>query len=97
MTKEELKTRAFEILDNAKKELRELTEDEVKEIDTIKEEIKSLDDEDKKERELRPYLNIDDNFTKIIVTKNSPTYRNENGILIIGLKDFLLNPNSLDL
>ena len=53
MTKEELKTRAFEILDNAKKELRELTEDEVKEIDTIKEEIKSLDDEDKKDEETK--------------------------------------------
>ena len=53
MTKEELKTRAFEILDNAKKELRELTDDEVKEIDTIKEEIKSLDDEDKKDEETK--------------------------------------------
>ncbi|MBQ3834319.1 MAG: ATP-binding protein, partial [Elusimicrobia bacterium] len=57
----------------------------------------SIDDEDKKEIEIRPYLNIDDNFTKIIVTKNSPVYRNEQGILIVGLKDFLLNPNSLDL
>ena len=56
----------------------------------------TLDDEDKKERELRPYLNIDDNFTKIIVTKNSPTYRNEDGVLIIGLKDFLLNQNIFD-
>jgi len=56
----------------------------------------TLDDEDKKERELRPYLNIYDNFTKIIVTKNSPTYRNEDGVLIIGLKDFLLNQNIFD-
>uniref|UniRef100_UPI0039B86BA2 AAA family ATPase n=1 Tax=Candidatus Ruminimicrobium bovinum TaxID=3242779 RepID=UPI0039B86BA2 len=54
------------------------------------------DDEDKKEREIRPYFNIDDNFTKIIVTKNSPTYRNEDGVLIIGLKDFLLNQNIFD-
>ena len=57
----------------------------------------TLEDEDKKKRELRPYLNINDNFTKIIVAKNSPTYRNETGILIMGLKDFLLNQNSIDL
>ena len=41
MTKEELKLRAFEIIDNAKKELRDLSEDEAKEIDSIKEEIKT--------------------------------------------------------
>ena len=42
MTKLELKQRAFDILYNAKKEVRDLTEDEVKEIDTIKEELKKV-------------------------------------------------------
>lgn len=48
MTKKELKERAYNLIENAKKEVRELTEDEVKEIEDIKEEIKELD-EDKKE------------------------------------------------
>ena len=49
MNKLELKQRAFDILNNAKKEVRDLTEDEVKEIDTIKEELKVIDDEDNEE------------------------------------------------
>ena len=49
MNKPELKQRAFDILNNAKKEVRDLTEDEVKEIDTIKEELKDIDDEDNEE------------------------------------------------
>ena len=53
MTKEELKLRAFEIIDNAKKELRDLSEDEVKEIDSIKEEIKSLDEDEKVDEETK--------------------------------------------
>lgn len=53
MTKEELKLRAFEIIDNAKKELRELSECEEKEIDSIKEEIKSLDEDEKVDEETK--------------------------------------------
>lgn len=45
MNKEELKTRAFEIIDLAKKELRDLTEDEQAEIDIIKEDIRNLQEE----------------------------------------------------
>ena len=45
MNKEELKTRAFEIIDLAKKELRDLTEDEQAEIDLIKEDITNLQEE----------------------------------------------------
>lgn len=41
---------------------------------------------------------IDDHFKKIIVVKdNVPVTRDNNGITIIGLKDFLLDQNSLDL
>lgn len=44
MTKIELKERAYEILNTAKKEVRKLTEDEIKEIESIKEQIKALED-----------------------------------------------------
>lgn len=44
MTKIELKERAYEILNTAKKEVRKLTEDEIKEIASIKEQIKALED-----------------------------------------------------
>lgn len=44
MTKDELKTRALEIIDTAKNEVRDLTESEEKEINTIKEEIKEIED-----------------------------------------------------
>ena len=53
MTKQELKERAYNIINTAKKELRELTEDEVKEIDTIKEEIINLEDDEKVEDEIK--------------------------------------------
>ena len=51
MTKQELKERAYNLIENAKKEVRELTEDEVKEIDEIKEEIKELDEDEKEIKE----------------------------------------------
>lgn len=58
----------------------------------------NIDDEDKRNQEIRPLLNVKDFFKKIIVVKdNIVPYHNENGILIIGIKDFLLNENSLDL
>ena len=43
-------------------------------------------------------VKISDSFKKIIVVKdNIKLWRNEDGILIIGIQEFLLNPNSLDL
>ena len=51
MTKLELKERAYNLIENAKKEVRELTEDEVKEIENIKEEIKELDEDEKEIKE----------------------------------------------
>lgn len=53
---------------------------------------------EKREQEERPLLNIPDSFKKIIIVGGSrlPNY-DENGILIMGLKEFLLNPNSLDI
>ncbi len=49
-------------------------------------------------QEERPLLNIGDNFKKIIVTKDTTRHWiTEEGILIIGIQEFLLNENSLDL
>ena len=42
--------------------------------------------------------NIGDSFKKIIVVKdNIKLWRNDDGILIIGIQEFLLNKDSLDL
>lgn len=49
-------------------------------------------------QEERPLMNIPDNFKKIIVVKDDKkSWITEEGILVIGLKEFLLNQNSLDL
>lgn len=58
----------------------------------------SLPTREKTLQEERPLLNIPDNFKKIIVVKdNIKSWITEEGIVVIGLKEFLLNPNSLDL
>ncbi len=49
-------------------------------------------------QEERPLLNIGDNFKKIIITKDTNRHWiTEEGILIIGIQEFLLNKDSLDL
>ncbi len=58
----------------------------------------NVTDEDKMKTELRPLKNTNDFFRKIIVSKTSmKPWNDENGILHLGLYDFLLNENSLDL
>ncbi len=53
---------------------------------------------DKVEQEQRPLRNIPDSFRKIIVVRdNIVPVRNEQGILTIGIRQFLLDENSLDL
>lgn len=57
----------------------------------------NIDSDDKKMQELRPLLNVNDFFKKIIVVNGDiPKYKNEDGILIIGIYEFLLNENSLE-
>lgn len=52
----------------------------------------------KERQESASLLEVPDSFKKIIVVKeNIKAKRNEQGIVTIGLFDFLLNPNSLDL
>lgn len=55
-------------------------------------------DENKIKQEEKSLRNIDDSFKKIIVLgEPTPVIRNESGITIISIYDFLLNENSLDL
>ena len=57
-----------------------------------------LDEREKTLQEERPLLNIGDEFKKIIIVKdNIKHWFTEEGILVIGIQEFLLNNNSLDL
>jgi len=54
--------------------------------------------EEKRQQEFKSLLRIDDSFKKIVIVGGmSPTYQDENGILILNIFDFLLNENSLEL
>ncbi len=56
----------------------------------------SLPNEAKKLQEIRPFQKIGDSFGKIIVTKDIvPVHYDENGILIMNIYDFLLDPASM--
>ena len=58
----------------------------------------NLDTREKTIQEERPLMNINDNFKKIIVVKDTMKHWiTEEGILVIGIQEFLLNKNSLDL
>lgn len=53
---------------------------------------------EKREQEERSLVKVGDSFKKIIVVRDDiKPYRDDNGILTVGLFDFLLDPNSLDL
>ena len=53
---------------------------------------------DKVNQEQRSLLSISDSFRKIIVVgDNIKVRRDENGIMTVGLKNFLLDENSLKL
>ena len=58
----------------------------------------SVSDPEKMETELRPLKNTKDFFKKIIISKSSmKPWTDEDGILHLGLYEFLLNENALDL
>ncbi|MCD8130627.1 MAG: hypothetical protein LUE16_05025 [Lachnospiraceae bacterium] len=49
------------------------------------------------EQEQRSLMLTDDAFKKIIITKETPApYYNDDGVLVMSVYDFLLNPNSLE-
>ena len=57
-----------------------------------------LSDEEKTYQEQRPLISIRDSFKKIIIVgEKIKLNRDEQGIVVIDIFDFLLNPNSLDL
>lgn len=57
-----------------------------------------LPDEQKQQQEERPLLRVDDSFKKIIVVRdNIILRRDDNGLVTMGLRQFLLDENSLDL
>ena len=57
-----------------------------------------ISDREKVEQEQAPLVKIPDSFKKIVVVgNNTPIWRNEEGITFMGIYDFLLNENSLDL
>ena len=56
----------------------------------------SVPDEANLQQETASFRNIDDSFKKIIVVKDDvPVHRTDSGYLIIGLFDFLLDPELL--
>jgi uncharacterized protein len=58
----------------------------------------AIPDHGKMEQEQNSLVHIDDSFKKIIVVRDRiKLWRNEKGIVIMSIIDFLLNPNSLDL
>lgn len=49
------------------------------------------------EQEQRSLMLTGDAFKKIMITKDAPApYYNERGVLIMGVFDFMLNPDSLE-
>ena len=58
----------------------------------------NLDTREKTIQEERPLMSVGDNFKKIIVVKdNIKHWYTEEGIMVIGIQEFLLNRDSLDL
>lgn len=56
----------------------------------------SMPSEEKRKQEIRPFRTVHDSFKKIVVTGDLvPTYHDDNGILIMNVLDFLMDPNSL--
>ena len=53
-----------------------------------------LPDLDKLNQEIKPLINIPDSFKKVIIVRdNIKLRRDENGIITMSLKEFLLNEN----
>lgn len=65
----------------------------------IKDNVQStltIDDIGKREQEERALLNINDSFRKIIIVRNNiKKWKDDNGTLFLGLKEFLTDPDSI--
>lgn len=57
----------------------------------------AIDDPEKREQETRPLAKIDDSFRKIVVVRGAmKPRRDEKGLVYMGIRNFLLDPDSLD-
>ena len=57
----------------------------------------SVEDESKRLQEINSLVRVSDSFKKIVVVRdNIMPWHDENGILYIGIEDFLLDPESLE-
>lgn len=57
----------------------------------------SIPDSEKMRQESRPLVAVSDSFKKIIVVKDPiKLWRSEDGVVVMGLREFLLDPDSLD-
>ena len=58
----------------------------------------SLPDDEKRAREKASHINVNDSFKKIIIIKDViKPWHDDDGILTLGIYDFMLNENSLDI
>ena len=58
----------------------------------------SVSDPDKRAQETNSLLRIDDSFRKIVVVRDDIIpWHDEKGILFIGIEQFLMNPNAIDM
>ena len=58
----------------------------------------NVDSQEKRKQETESLSRINDSFKKIVIIKESIVpYHDEQGILYLGIQDFLLNKNSVDL
>ena len=56
-----------------------------------------MDEPDRKDQELRPFLKVNDGFRKIVLVGDDvPPHINEIGVMIMNVIDFMKDPNSLD-
>lgn len=56
-----------------------------------------LGTEEKMAQEIRPFLKINDSFKKIVITSDTPKpFYSDDGILMMNVYDFLLDPDSLE-
>ena len=59
---------------------------------------RAVDDPEKREQEARPLERIGDSFRKLVIVKGAMQPRHDDkGITYMGIRDFLLDPDSLEL
>ena len=58
----------------------------------------TVSDEEKRQQEINSFKRIGDSFRKIVVVKdNIVPWHDDNGILYIGIEQFLLDQNAMDI